>query len=149
MGCALRADHAAVDRPPLILVVDDSPTIRALVRIALRGLPVELAEAEDGLTGLDAVARALPSLLLIDIQMPNLDGLGMLKALRADPDPAVRALPVLLLTAERGEEIRKTALDAGADDLMEKPLRIPAVKAVALEHLARLAARAAGDGVLP
>jgi two-component system chemotaxis response regulator CheY len=129
-----------VERLPLILVVDDSPTIRALVRIALRGLPVELAEAEDGLAGLDAVARALPSLLLVDIQMPNLDGLGMVKALRADPDPAVRALPVLLLTAERGEEIRKAALDAGASELLEKPLRIPAVKAVVERHLARLAA---------
>lgn len=138
-----------MDRPPLILVVDDSPTIRALVRIALRGLPVELAEADDGLTGLDAVARALPSLLLVDIQMPNLDGLGMVKALRADPDPAVRALHVLLLTAERGDEVRKAALEAGANDLMEKPLRIPAVKAAVEEHLARLAARAAGGGGLP
>ena len=76
----------------------------------------------------------------------------MLQALRADPDPAVRALPVLLLTAERGDEIRKAALDAGASDLMEKPLRIPAVKAVVeahLAHLARLAARADGGGGLP
>ena len=133
-----------MERLPLILVVDDSPTIRALVRIAVRGLPVELAEAEDGLAGLDAVARALPSLALVDIQMPNLDGLGMVRALRADPDSGVRALHVLLLTAERGDEVRRAALDAGANDLMEKPLRIPAVKAAVEEHLARLAAAGRG-----
>lgn len=132
-----------MDRLPIILVVDDSPTIRGFVRIALRGLPVEVVDAEDGMQGLEAVARALPSLALIDLQMPVLDGLGMLKTLRADPDPAVRAMPVLLLTAERGEAVRAAGMAAGAQGLVEKPPRLPAIRAVVEQHLAALAARAA------
>jgi two-component system chemotaxis response regulator CheY len=138
------ADHVEMAGLPILLVVDDSPTIRGFVRVALRGLPVEIVEAEDGLLGLEAVARDLPSLLLVDIQMPALDGIGLLKALRADDDPAVRALPVLLLTAERGDVLRDEALAAGANGLLEKPLRIPAIRAAVEEHLARLAARTAG-----
>ena len=132
-----------MERLPIILVVDDSPTIRGFVRIALRGLPVEVAEAEDGMQGLEVVARALPSLALIDIQMPVLDGLGMLKTLRADPDPALRGLPVLLLTAERGEQVRAEGMAAGAQGLVEKPPRLPAIRAVVEQHLAALAARSA------
>jgi two-component system, chemotaxis family, chemotaxis protein CheY len=135
-----------VERPALILVVDDSPTIRAFVRLAARGLPVEIAEAEDGMQALASLAQALPSLLLVDVQMPVLDGFGLLQALRADASAEVRALPVLLLTAERGEEVKERARRAGAQGLLEKPLRPPVVRAALEAHLAQRAQESGAPG---
>ena len=127
---------------PTVLIADDSPTIRGFARLALRGLPVELVEAEDGVQALLLLRESVPALALIDVNMPNLDGLGVLRALRADPDPRLRALPVLLLTAERGEELRAECLGAGALGLIEKPLRIGELKARVAELLAGLAGSA-------
>lgn len=108
--------------PTLVLVADDSPTIRGFVKLVLRGLPVEVAEAEDGAQALAVARERAPRLALVDVQMPELDGLGVLRALRQDPRPELRALPVLLLTGERSEAVRAAALEAGAQGLVGKPI---------------------------
>jgi CheY-like chemotaxis protein len=128
---------------PTVLIADDSPTIRGFVRLALRGLAVEIVEAEDGAQAVEKARAAPPTLALIDVNMPVLDGLGATRALRADANPTLRALPILLLTAERGDAVRAECLACGADGVIDKPLKIPALKA-AVERL--LEERAQADG---
>ena len=122
-----------------VLIADDSPTIRGFARLALRGLDVDLVEVEDGVQALEQLRRAVPALALVDVNMPHLGGLGLLTALRADADPALRALPVLLLTGERDEALLAQCTAAGATGVIEKPLRIAELKAKVAALLAQLA----------
>lgn len=115
--------------PAQVLIADDSPTIRGFVKIALRGLAIELVEAEDGAQGLTKARASQCALALVDVQMPNLDGLGLLRALREDPREDLRKLPVLLLTAERGEDVKAQAEALGAAGFLMKPLQLAAVRA--------------------
>jgi two-component system chemotaxis response regulator CheY len=111
--------------PPTILIADDSPTIRGFVRLALRGLgqPFSLVEAEDGEQAILRIRNIPPVLALVDLHMPGTDGLGVLRALRQESDPRLRGLPVLLLTAERSEEIRAACMSAGATGFLDKPVK--------------------------
>jgi len=82
-----------------ILIVDDEDSVRQLLKMMLRPFDVNFREASDGLQGLDEVRRDKPSLIILDVMMPRMDGLTMLKTLRADPN--TEAIPVLLFTAFR------------------------------------------------
>ncbi|MFZ0678359.1 MAG: response regulator, partial [Candidatus Binatus sp.] len=73
----------------------------------------------DGLAALESARRRKPHLVLSDVMMPRLDGLGLLNALRSDGD--LRDVPVILLSARAGEEASIEGLDAGADDYLLKP----------------------------
>ncbi|HET6395585.1 MAG TPA: response regulator, partial [Pseudoxanthomonas sp.] len=101
-----------------ILVVDDNADMRDYIR-RLLGTRWEVEAAADGLEALDAIRAHRPDLVLSDVMMPALDGFGLLRELRADP--ALRDLPVILLSARAGEEARVEGLDAGADDYLVKP----------------------------
>ena len=103
---------------PRILWADDNADMRAYVRGLL--LPYWDVEAvADGQQALDSALRNPPDLVLSDIMMPNLDGFGLLQALRADS--RTRSTPVILLSAKAGEEARAEGLEAGADDYLVKP----------------------------
>ncbi len=115
--------------PAQVLIADDSPTIRGFVKIALRGLAIDLLEAEDGAQGLLKARASQCVLALVDVQMPNLDGLGLLRALREDAREDLRKLPVLLLTAERSEDVKLQADALGATGFLAKPLQLAAVRA--------------------
>lgn len=108
------------DDRPVVLVVDDSLDIRAFVARVL-GDGVAVVEAEDGVAAL-AVARDLvPDLVVSDLMMPRLDGLGLVEALRRDP--ALDHIPVVMLTAKAGDESRLDGLRAGVDDYLAKPFQ--------------------------
>ena len=111
--------------PPLILIADDSPTIRGFVRLVLRSLtaPFELIEVEDGAQAIAAARNAPPALALIDLHMPGTDGLAALRAMRADEDVRLRDLPIFLLTAERDEATREACVAAGATGFIDKPIK--------------------------
>lgn len=98
---------------PLVLVVDDSPTIRALERAILEAHSYRVEIAVDGRDALERMARRRPDLVVSDIEMPRLDGLGLLAAMRADPRLA--AVPVVLVSSCTSPERRDagTALGAG------------------------------------
>jgi PAS domain S-box-containing protein len=101
-----------------ILVVDDNADMRGyLSRLLKQNYAVELAS--DGHEALKHIQEKPISLVITDVMMPNLDGLGLLKKLRADLQ--TRTLPILLLSARAGEEARIEALQAGADDYLTKP----------------------------
>jgi signal transduction histidine kinase/DNA-binding response OmpR family regulator len=113
-----------------ILLADDNADMRDYVRHLLgRGYDVEAVA--DGEAALAALARRLPDLVLSDVMMPRLDGLGLLKRLRTDPRTST--LPIILLSARAGGEAQVEGLQMGADDYLIKPFS-------ARELLARVAA---------
>jgi two-component system alkaline phosphatase synthesis response regulator PhoP len=102
-----------------ILVVDDEPGIVTVVRDYLDRAGFRVLTAEDGLTALRLVRQARPSLLVLDLMLPGLDGLDVTRALRLDP--ATHALPIIMLTARVEESDRLIGLELGADDYLTKP----------------------------
>ena len=101
-----------------ILVVDDNSDMRSYVQ-RLLGTRWEVDVAEDGQSALESIRKRKPDLMLSDVMMPRLDGFGLIRELRADP--ALRDLPVILLSARAGEDARIDGLQGGADDYLTKP----------------------------
>jgi two-component system chemotaxis response regulator CheY len=104
-----------------ILVVDDSPSVRNLVAFALKARGHSVVAVTDGVEGLEALQRAPFDLVVLDINMPRLDGVSLLQLLRARTEWA--ELPVLMLTTEGQEADRDRALALGATDYMIKPFK--------------------------
>src|SRR5579859_3141075 len=105
---------------PLVLVVDDGETNRALVEAFLSDLDCRLQSAEDGPSALAAIDKEMPDLVLLDVQMPGMDGYEVCRRVKARPRG--RLLPVVMLTALNNTNDRVLALEAGADDFMSKPV---------------------------
>lgn len=99
-----------------ILVVDDDPQIRDVLRIALERAGFAVTEAVDGATGLAAAAQTNPDLVVLDIGLPEMDGREVCRQLRRTSE-----VPVLFLTAEGDEIDRVVGLELGADDYVTKP----------------------------
>jgi len=112
------------DRPgrriPIVLVVDDGPANRELIRACLGGVDCEVRLAEDGLAALRAIKASPPDLVLLDVQMPGMDGYEVCKHIKGGPKGSL--LPVVMITALDQTRDRIKALDAGADDYMSKPV---------------------------
>jgi two-component system, chemotaxis family, chemotaxis protein CheY len=109
-----------VDKSLKILVVDDFPTMRRIVRNLLKELGFEnVDEAEDGAVALDKLRNGGFQFVVSDWNMPNLDGLSMLQQIRADPN--LSKLPVLMVTAEAKKENIVAAAQAGANGYVVKP----------------------------
>lgn len=102
-----------------ILVVDDEPSIVELVRFTLEDADVRVVEASDGVEALTLARRIKPDLVLLDVQMPRLDGLEVCRQLRRDPDFACS--PIIMLTAAGQQADRTRGLAAGADEYLTKP----------------------------
>lgn len=105
-----------------IYVVEDDDNIRALVQYALKTADFDVTGFANGRAFLSACERGIPSLALLDIMLPDLDGLQILKELRGQPH--TRKLPVIFLTAKGAEFDRVSGLDAGADDYIVKPFSV-------------------------
>jgi two-component system response regulator MprA len=112
-----------------VLVADDDVSVRNSLERALRLEGYEVALAADGRQTLDQVVMSPPDALVLDVRMPEIDGLEVCRRLRAIADPT----PVLMLTAKDAVSDRVEGLDAGADDYLVKPFALP-------ELLARLRA---------
>lgn len=109
-----------INKDMSILVVDDFPTMRRIVRSLLKELGYNnVDEAEDGQEALAKLRGGQFEFVLSDWNMPNLDGLEMLKQMRADP--ALKELPVLMITAEAKKENIIAAAQAGANGYIVKP----------------------------
>ena len=103
----------------MALVVDDSPVIRKVARRIFEGMSFEVAEAEDGLKAMAACTAALPDVILLDWNMPVMDGFAFLKELRKMPGGSKPR--VVMCTTENDVAHIARALHAGADDCMLKP----------------------------
>jgi DNA-binding response OmpR family regulator len=106
---------------PLILIADDDEDILSLVRVRLERAGYRVNAARNGEEALELARRERPSLAVLDVMMPRLDGFGVLKAFRADPE--LQSTPVLMLSARVHADDVGRGLDAGADDYLPKPFR--------------------------
>lgn len=103
-----------------LAIIEDDPAIRAVLKMTLRNAGYALiSEADRGDTGLALIRERRPALALLDIMLPGLDGLEILRRLRQNPDTA--AIPVILLTAKSEEADVVRGLELGADDYITKP----------------------------
>ena len=102
-----------------ILVVDDDPQIRRVLKATLVSHGYEVIEARTGEDGLELISREAPNLVLLDMNMPGMGGLETCRALRAFSD-----VPVIVLTVRNSEKDKVAALDAGGDDYVTKPFGI-------------------------
>lgn len=124
-----RADGLANESPqtkPQVLIADDDPQMRRLVKAVLERDGAQIFEAADGLDALELVAQHQLDLVVLDMDMPRLDGLGVLEELRASV--ATAQIPVIVLTA-RSDDTESRALDLGAQDYLTKPVRPTALSA--------------------
>ena len=113
---------------PVALIVDDEAQIRRLLRVVLEGENYQVHEAENGQQGLIEIASRRPAVILLDLGLPDMEGLEVLKRLREWSEA-----PVLVLSVRDDEQNKVAALDSGAEDYVTKPFSTP-------ELLARLRA---------
>jgi CheY-like chemotaxis protein len=115
--------HAETTAPPQpaprVLVVDDVPDVRDLHSGFLRGCGLDVSTAENGILALNEARRALPQVVVTDIQMPVMNGLDLCRRLRADV--ATRDIGVVVVTGDASDRILAAALDAGCDVVLAKP----------------------------
>ncbi|MBL8770671.1 MAG: response regulator [Phenylobacterium sp.] len=109
-----------------VLFVDDNAMNREVVKGMLLAAEVPMVEAENALMGLDLIETDQFDLVLMDLRMPGMDGLAAIRAIRARGDEKAD-VPIVVVTADNGHDIRAQALAAGADDLLHKPVQMQAL----------------------
>ena len=103
-----------------VLIVDDDPFIRKLVATTLDDVAeFDLHEAADGIEALEVAHRVRPALILLDVDMPRLDGIETCRRMREDP--ATSGATIVMLTAVHDDRVERLAEDAGADLFLTKP----------------------------
>src|SRR5437773_1366342 len=118
-----------MSRTSQILVVDDDAVSRKILARLLASAGYQCHECEDGAEALALVHAKRPSLLLLDFDMPGLNGTEVLKTLRSDSDPAIAQIPAIMLTGHGSEESEVRCLQAGADDFVTKPVNAAVLRA--------------------
>ena len=104
-----------------VLVVDDAATVRLYYRTVLAGIGCTVDEAWNGLEGLEHALRAPPDLMLVDVNMPHLDGYGFLRAVRREPE--LQAIPAVMISTEGAPADAAQAFAVGANMYVHKPVR--------------------------
>ena len=102
-----------------ILTIDDSTTVRMIMKRAFRPYDCAICEAANGQIGLEVAAREKPDLIILDITMPVMDGVTMLTKLKQNPE--VKAIPVIMLTAESGRDNVAAIASLGVTSYLVKP----------------------------
>ena len=116
-------------KPELILVADDDAMSRKLLVRILSGAGFACMEASDGIEALKTLRVTTPSLLLLDFDMPGMNGAEVLKQMRNDGDASIAQIPTIMLTGHGGEESEVLCLEAGADDFVTKPINQAVLRA--------------------
>ncbi|MEO6773727.1 MAG: response regulator [Kofleriaceae bacterium] len=119
-----------------ILIVDDNPTNLKLVSYLVKSHGHGVATACDAATALDAISSQRPTLILMDLQLPGIDGLELTRRLKADPK--TRTIPIIALTAYAMKGDLEKALAAGCDDYVTKPIDTRTLPEVIARHVARV-----------
>jgi len=129
--------------PKTVCIVDDQSSLRQMLNLALRLRGLEVFEAENGLEALDTLACHEVDLLIVDWQMPIMDGMELVSRLRDSADHA--KLPIVMISCRDDLEIRKKARALGVLTWLKKPFRIAEVHRVVESILGPLAEQAPGD----
>lgn len=148
----MKPQHDNSDEPlPMVLVIDDSADVHRLLKARLRHEELQLATATDGHEGVRAVRELKPAVVLLDLDMPGMDGFEVLRVLM--DDPATVHIPVIVLSGLSSAQDKVTAFDLGASDYITKPfnlteLRVRVRSALRMHRLVQmLAQRAHIDGL--
>jgi two-component system KDP operon response regulator KdpE len=119
---------------PTILIIEDEPALQRFLRVTLEAQNFKVIEAETGEQGLRHASTSVPDLIILDLGLPDLDGVEVTKRLRE-----WSAIPIIVISARGKEQDKVIALDAGADDYLTKPFGVSELLArvrVVLRHLA-------------
>ena len=114
-----QAGEPALVAAPLVLVVDDSLTVRRVTQRLLVREGFRVTLAKDGMDALERLADELPQVVLSDIEMPRMDGFDLVRNIRADP--RLRDLPVIMITSRIAQKHREYAAELGVDHYLGKP----------------------------
>ena len=109
-----------------LLIADDKPTNRELIRTVLENLGYDVSEAADGIEAVRVARELHPDLIILDLHMPGIDGFGVLAELRRDGGFA--ETPIMALTASAMQGDRQRAIDAGFDSYISKPVPLPVLR---------------------
>jgi two-component system, OmpR family, KDP operon response regulator KdpE len=123
---------AVTEAQPTIVVIEDDPQIRHFVRATLQTHGMTAIEADTGKAGLSEIATRQPNLIVIDLGLPDADGIDIIRELRGWTQ-----IPVIVLSARTSETVKVEALDAGADDYLTKPFGVSELLARVRAHLRR------------
>jgi two-component system KDP operon response regulator KdpE len=125
----------------LVLVIDDEPQIRRAVRDALREVTINVNEAANGSEGVDAASKGRPDLVVLDLGLPDMEGVEVCRAIRQRS-----AVPIIVLSARHSELEKVDLLNAGADDYVTKPFSVLELAARAKAQIRRAKTLAANAG---
>ena len=121
-----------LESKPLVLIIEDERQIRRIVRTALEEMRIDVAEAGTAKQGLVEVGARIPDLLILDLGLPDMDGVEVIRNIRNFSD-----IPIIVLSARTQEREKVAALDAGADDYLTKPFDNRELLARIKAHLRR------------
>jgi two-component system, chemotaxis family, chemotaxis protein CheY len=128
--------------PSSVLLIDDSSTIREIVKIYLMGRSLEFVDAENAERALTLLGLMPIKLIIADIKLPGMSGVEFVRKLRKDSRAHIKALPVILLTGQKAAELKTEGLQAGANAFLEKPITSGAL----IELIDKFLPEAAGPG---
>jgi CheY-like chemotaxis protein len=126
-----------------VLFIEDDPMNRRVVKDMLDVAGATMTEAEDGPTGLQRVDEQDFQIVLVDLRMPGMDGLTAIRHIRERSDEKAR-VPIIVVTADTAPDMRERCIEAGADDLLFKPVAMDAL----FDAMGRILARDAEGGVI-
>src|SRR5258708_1572951 len=118
-----------------ILVVDDDPLTRKMLARTFTAAGYQCVAVENGLAAWDRMHASPPSLVLLDFEMPDLNGAELVRRMRADAKPAIAQIPTIMLTGHSDEQNEVLCLEAGADDFVTKPINTTVLRARIETHL--------------
>ncbi len=120
---------------PVVVVIDDSPTIRKIMELTLQRLGLRMVGADSGLTGLAAVAQYSPSLIFLDIVLPKTNGYQLCQVIKRNP--RYKNIPVIMLSGKDGVFDKVRGRLAGANDYITKPFEPGSILQAVRKHLPR------------
>jgi CheY-like chemotaxis protein len=118
---------------PVIMVVDDTEGVRRIIMMQLKTLGYRVTGAQSGLEAVEVIKQQRPALVLMDINMPEVDGLQTTQIIRQTE--GISGIPIIGLSAHHGSEIRSTALAAGCNEFVTKPIEFKLLGTLIDEHL--------------
>lgn len=127
-----------------VLFVEDDAMNRRVVKDMLRVVGANMEEAADAETGLKMIEDGSYNIILMDLRMPGMDGLTAIKHLRANTAAAKATLPVIVVTADTAIDLREQCMQAGADEVILKPVAMGAL----LNAMGRMVAKASTDDII-
>lgn len=133
MELSLGSSHQSVARQPLVLVVDDNEDNLMLLAFLVEQLDCTISPASDGQTALDLAKTYLPALILLDMMLPDLDGMEVLSRLRQNS--LTTTIPVIAVTAMARPEDRDRILGAGCNEYVTKPYAIDELEVLLRRYL--------------